>query len=234
MSGDVIRVVLADDHAVVRAGLKAVLGAARDISVVGEASTGREAVVLTGQLNPDVVVMDLTMPDLDGTSATKEIRASGANTRVLVLTMHDEETYLVPAMEAGASGYLVKTDADRELVNAVRAIAHGDVHVRPNAGRVLARNLTPRDSVETDRARHEALTPRERDVLRLVGGGYSAPEIGARLFISPKTVDTYKQRIHEKLDLAHRSQYVQFAFRLGLLAAGRDVDAAGSHRPVVV
>lgn len=219
MSGDVIRVLLADDHAVVRAGLKALLGTARDISVVGEASTGREAVVLAEQLKPDVVVMDLTMPDLDGIAATTEIKTSGVDTRVLVLTMHDEESYLVPVMEAGASGYLVKTDADRELINAVRAIAHGDVHMRPNAARVLAKKLTPKDSTQTDRVRYEALTPREREVLRLVGGGYSAPEIGERLLISPKTVDTYKQRIHEKLDLSHRSQYVQFAYRLGLLTA---------------
>src|SRR3712207_248302 len=119
MSTDHIRVVLADDHAVVRAGLKAVLGGARDIEVVGEAKTGREAVALVERLKPDVVVMDLTMPDLDGTAATKEIAQKGLSTKVLVLTMHAEDDYLVPLMEAGAAGYLMKNAADRDLVDAI-------------------------------------------------------------------------------------------------------------------
>ena len=217
MTTDVIRVLLADDHRVVRAGLRAVLGTARDITVVGEASNGREAVSMAALVNPDVVVMDLAMPELDGIAATKEILAADPGIRVLVLSMHAEQEYLVPVMEVGAAGYLLKTEADRELVSAVRAIAHGDVFVRPTAARILAKKLATKDPEYTDKERYARLTERERDVLRLVGQGYSAPEIGDRLLISPKTVDTYKQRIHEKLGLAHRSQYVQFAFRLGLL-----------------
>lgn len=218
MSDDIIRVVLADDHTVVRAGLKAVLGAARDIQVIGEASNGREAVAMAERLSPDVVVMDLTMPDQDGTAATKEIIQKGLKARVLILTMHTEEDYLVPLMEAGAAGYLVKSVADRELVDAVRAVAHGDVYIRPAAARVLAQNLTKRNAAASERQQFEKLTQREQDVLRLVAQGYSAPEIGEKLFISPKTVDTYKQRIQEKLGLAHRTDYVQFALKLGLLA----------------
>ena len=218
MTTDVIRVLLADDHRVVRAGLRAVLGTTRDITVVGEASNGREAVSLAALVKPDVVVMDLAMPELDGVAATKAIIAADPGVRVLVLSMHAEQEYLVPVMEAGAAGYLLKTEADRELVNAVRAVAHGDVFVRPAAARILARRFVGRDEESSDKDRYARLTERERDVLRLVGQGYSAPEIGDRLLISPKTVDTYKQRIHEKLGLAHRSQYVQFAFRLGLLA----------------
>ena len=198
MTGDTIRVVLADDHTVVRAGLKAVLGAARDIEVIGEAKTGREAVALAERFKPDVIVMDVSMPDMDGTEATKEMIAKGLPVKVLILTMHIEEDYLIPLMEAGAAGYLVKSAADRELVDAVRAVAHGDVYVRASAARVLAKN-------------------RERDVLKFVAQGFSAPEIGEKLFISPKTVDTYKQRIHEKLGLSHRSDYVQLALKLGLL-----------------
>jgi len=217
MTTDLIRVLLADDHRVVRAGLRAVLGTTRDITVVGEASNGREAVSLTALVKPDVVVMDLAMPELDGVAATKAIIAADPDVRVLVLSMHAEHEYLVPVMEAGAAGYLLKTEADRELVNAVRAVAHGDVFVRPVAARILAKRLVGRDEESSDKDRYARLTDRERDVLRLVGQGYSAPEIGDRLLISPKTVDTYKQRIHEKLGLAHRSQYVQFAFRLGLL-----------------
>ena len=217
MTGDMIRVVLADDHAVVRAGLKAVLGAARDIEVIGEAKTGREAVALAERFKPDVIVMDLSMPELDGTAATKEIVAKGLPVKILILTMHVEEDYLIPLMEAGAAGFLVKSAADRELVDAVRAVAHGDVYVRASAARILAKNLTKKDPAKEERERFEKLTDRERDVLKLVAQGFSAPEIGEKLFISPKTVDTYKQRIQEKLGLSHRSDYVLLALKLGLL-----------------
>lgn len=217
MPGDRIQVLLADDHAVVRAGLRAVLSSAKDIEVVGEARDGDEAVKMTERLKPDVVVMDLSMPGMDGTTATKEIAQKRPETRVLVLTMHAEEEYLVPLLEAGAAGYLVKSAADRELVDAVRAVAHGDVYVRPSAARALAKGLTRKDQAQEDRERYDKLTQRERDVLRLVAHGFSAPEIGEKLFISPKTVDTYKQRIHEKLGLTHRSDYVQLALKLGLL-----------------
>ena len=217
MSVEIIRVVLADDHSVVRAGLKAVLGAARDIDVVGEASDGAEAVALVERLKPHVVVMDLSMGKVDGRTATKEIVAKGLPTKVLVLTMHAEEEFLVSVLEAGAAGYLVKSAADRELVDAVRAVANGDVYVRQSAASVLVKGLTKKDPAKAEREAFEKLTVRERDVLRLVAQGYTAPEIGERLFISPKTVDTYKQRIHEKMGLAHRPEYVQLALRLGLL-----------------
>jgi DNA-binding NarL/FixJ family response regulator len=217
MSSDVIRVVLADDHTVVRAGLKAVLGTARDISVVGEASNGREAVAVVDRLKPDVIVMDLSMPELDGTGATKEIVANGSGTRVLVLTMHTEDEYLLPLLEAGAAGYLVKSVADRELVSAVRAIAHGDPYVSSSASRLLVKGIQRKDPAKADRERFESLTQREQDVLKYVAEGYSAPEIGDKLSISPKTVDTYKQRIQEKLGLSHRAEYVKLALKLGLL-----------------
>ena len=219
MSIESIRVLLADDHAVVRAGLKAVLGAATDIEVVGEASNGREAVELAERLTPHVVVMDLTMPEMDGAEATREIVARQLASKVLVLTMHAEEDYLMPVLEAGAAGYVVKSAADRDLVNAVRAVANGDMYMGPAASRVLARALTAKDPLKAERERYEKLTERERDVLRLVAEGYSAPEIGAKLFISAKTVDTYKQRIHEKLGFAHRAEYVKLALKLGLISA---------------
>ena len=217
MRSEAIRVLLVDDHSVVRAGLKSVLSATPDITIVGEASNGREAIAVAQQLKPDVVVMDLSMPDIDGIAATKEIVAN-EHTRVLILSMHAEEDYLVPAMEAGASGYLVKTQADRELVNAIRSIAHGEVYVQSSAARILAKKLSAKTPAANEKERYEKLTGRERDVLRRVALGFSAPEIGEQLHISPKTVDTYKQRISEKVDLSHRSQYVQFALKLGLLA----------------
>ena len=225
MSEDQIRVVLADDHAIVRAGLKAILGAARDIAVVGEASNGRDAVALALRFHPHVVVMDLTMGEMDGIAATRLIASAENASKVLVLTMHPEDEYLVPLLEAGASGYLVKTAADRDLVDAVRTVARGDLYVRPSAARVLARELKKKEEAAGDRARFEKLTDRERDVLRMTAEGYSAPEIGEKLHISPKTVDTYKQRVNEKLGLAHRPDYVQFALRIGILAAEKTARA---------
>lgn len=217
MNDSVIRVLLADDHTVVRSGLKAVLGTAKDIMVVGEAATGTQATAMAERCSPDVVVMDLDMPDGDGLEATKAIVAKGPRPRVLVLTMHSEEEHLLPVLQAGAAGYLVKSAADRELVDAVRAVAHGDVYVQQSAGRVLVHGLTRKDPAKADRDRYEALSARERDVLRFTAQGYTAPEIGTKLTISAKTVDTYKQRINEKLGLTHRADYVRLAVRLGLL-----------------
>jgi DNA-binding NarL/FixJ family response regulator len=218
MNGDLIRVVLVDDHAVVRSGLRAVLGSARDIEVIGEAENGRDALAIVKRLEPDVVIMDLTMSEMDGMTATRELVEKGSVTKVLVLTMHAEEEYLVQVLQAGAAGYIVKSAADRDLVEAVRTVAKGEVYVQATAARVLARGLTQKDPNAAERQRFEKLTERERDVLKLVAQGYTAPEIGEKLFISPKTVDTYKQRINEKLGLQHRADYVKFALRLGLLS----------------
>lgn len=218
MTTDLIKVVLADDHAVVRAGVKAVLSSAKDIQVIGEASNGRDAVAMVERLHPDVIVMDLSMGEMDGITATKEMVGKETKTKILILTMHAEDAYLVKVLEAGASGYLVKSAADRELVDAVRAVAHGDMYMQPSATRALAKGIQRKSEHAGDREKFDKLTERERDVLRYVAGGFSAPEIGEKLFISPKTVDTYKQRINEKLGLAHRSDYVDFALKIGLLS----------------
>jgi two-component system, NarL family, response regulator NreC len=214
-----IRVVLVDDHAIVRTGLKAVLADAPEIDVVGEASGGNEAVDLLTRIAADVVVMDLSMSDGDGLTATREIISTGDGTRVLVLTMHAEEAYLEAVLEAGASGYLGKANADQDLVEAVHAVARGEIFVQPSAARVLAQGARRRDEQATERARYERLTDREREVMRLIAEGYTAPEIGEQLAISPKTVDTYKQRVNDKLGLAHRADYVKLALKLGLLQA---------------
>ena len=214
-----IRVVLVDDHAIVRTGLKAVLADAPEIDVVGEASGGNEAVDLLGRIAADVVVMDLSMSEGDGLTATRTITARGDGTRVLVLTMHAEEAYLEAVLEAGASGYLGKATADRDLVEAVRAVDRGEIFVQPTAARVLAQGARRRDEQATERARYERLTDREREVMRLIAEGYTAPEIGEQLAISPKTVDTYKQRVNDKLGMTHRADYVKFALKLGLLQA---------------
>ena len=218
MSGDgEITVVLVDDHAVVRAGLKAVLSTAKDIKVIGEGTNGKDAISLAQRLDPDVIVMDLSMGEMDGAEATKELKAKETRSKILILTMHAEDTYLVPLLEAGVSGYLVKSAADRELIDAVRAVAHGDVYMQPSAARALAQRIQRKAEHADERTKFEKLTEREQNVLRYVARGYSAPEIGEKLFISPKTVDTYKQRINEKLGLTHRSDYVDFALKIGLL-----------------
>jgi DNA-binding NarL/FixJ family response regulator len=215
-----IRVVLVDDHAIVRTGLKAVLADEGDIEVVGEASGGNEALALLERVPADVVVMDLSMSDGDGMMATRAITGRGDQApRVLVLTMHAEEAYLEAVLEAGASGYLVKSTADRELVEAVRAVSRGEIFVQPSAARVLAQGARRREEHATDRARFERLTDRERAVMQLIAEGYTAPEIGEQLAISPKTVDTYKQRVNDKLGLTHRADYVKLALKLGLLQA---------------
>lgn len=216
-----------DDHQIVRSGLKAVLSTAKDITVVGEGGTGKDALALAERLNPHVIVMDLSMPDMDGLTATRELQKANANRvqhhdepatrRVLVLTMHTEDEHLVALLEAGAGGYLLKSVADRDLVDAVRTVAAGDVYVQPTAARALARGLAKRDGNAEERTRFDKLTDREQVVLKMVAEGYTAPEIGEHLTISPKTVDTYKQRIGEKLGLTHRTDYVKFALKLGLL-----------------
>ena len=214
-----IRVVLVDDHAIVRTGLKAVLADAPDIEVVGEASGGNEAVALVERTPVDVVVMDLSMADGDGLTATRELTHRSDGPRVLVLTMHAEEAYLEAVLEAGASGYLGKSTADHDLVEAIHAVARGEIYVQPTAARVLAQGARRRDEQATERARYERLTDRERAVMQLIAEGYTAPEIGEQLAISPKTVDTYKQRINDKLGLTHRADYVKLALKLGLLQA---------------
>ena len=175
MSEGKIRVVLVDDHAVVRSGLRAVLGGADDIEVVGEATNGDEAIAAAKRLEPDVLIMDVTMAGLDGVEATRAIAEQVSASRVLVLTMHTEEEYLLEVLRAGGAGYILKSVADRELVDAVRTVARGEMYVQPSAARVLARGLTRKDPNADERARFEKLTAREQSVLKLVAQGYTAP-----------------------------------------------------------
>lgn len=212
-----IRVLLADDHAVLRAGLHALLDREPDMRVVGEAGTGEEAVERASALRPDVVVMDLSMPGAGGLEATRQIAALGHGTRVLVLTVHAEEEYLLPVLEAGGSGYVMKTSADEDLVSAIRTVARGDVFLYPSAAALLLRGFTGKNDREPDPL--QKLTEREREVLGFTVEGFSSSEIGKKLFISPKTVDTYRARIMEKLHLHHRSELVRFALQTGLLKA---------------
>jgi two-component system response regulator NreC len=208
-------VLLVDDHGMFRAGVKALLEQERGFEVVAEASTGEEGVDLVRAHKPDVVIMDLSMPGSDGLEATRRISALGLKSKVLVLTAHAEEEYLVPVVEAGASGYLSKTSADLDLVEAIRVVARGEVYLPPKATRLLLQHYKSAPGDEGPSA--QDLSTREQEVLALTAEGYSSREIGERLFISPKTVDTYRARIMEKLGLNHRSELVRFALRTGLL-----------------
>ncbi len=210
-----IRVLLVDDHAMFRAGIKALLEAEGKVEVVGEASSGDEAVDKVRELKPDVVVMDLSMPGSNGLEATRRIAALELDTKVLVLTVHAEEEYLVPVVEAGASGYLTKTSADTDLMEAIKVVARGQVFLPPKATTLLLQRYKAAE--EDEQAGLHLLSTREQEVLALTAEGYSSREIGKKLFISPKTVDTYRSRIMDKLGLSHRSELVRFALRVGLL-----------------
>ena len=209
------KILLVDDHAMFRAGIKALLEAEGRLVVVGEASSGDEAVDKTRELKPDVVVMDLSMPGSNGLEATRRIAALELDTKVLVLTVHAEEEYLVPVVEAGASGYLTKTSADNDLIEAIKVVARGEVYLPPKATTLLLQRYKASESDDT--AGLHDLSTREQEVLALTAEGYSSREIGKKLFISPKTVDTYRSRIMDKLGLNHRSELVRFALRVGLL-----------------
>lgn len=209
------RILLVDDHAMFRAGIKALLEAEGRLQVVGEASSGDEAVDKVREFKPDVVIMDLSMPGSNGLEATRRIAALELDTKVLVLTVHAEEEYLVPVVEAGASGYLTKTSADNDLIEAIKVVARGEVYLPPKATTLLLQRYKASES-EEGASLHD-LSTREQEVLALTAEGYSSREIGKKLFISPKTVDTYRSRIMDKLGLSHRSDLVRFALRVGLL-----------------
>ncbi len=211
-----IKVLLAEDHAVVRAGLKALLSHEPDMEVIGEASSGREAVDKAAQLQPHVVVMDISMPEMDGLEATKAIRNLGIPTQVVILTVHAQDEYLMRALQVGACGYVVKSATDTDLLEAIRLASRGEVFLYPSAVRRLLSEYLQGGRTTSDPL--STLTARETAVLRLTAAGYTNQEIAQKLGISPKTVDTYRQRIMEKLGLHRRSELVRFALRRGLLS----------------
>ena len=210
-----IRLVLVDDHPLFRAGVRALLQDEDDLQVVGEASSGEEGVEKARALKPDVVVMDLAMEDSDGLEATRRIVALGLTSKVFVLTAQDLETHLIPVLNAGASGYLSKIAADRELVDAVRAVAGGGAYLPPEAARGLLAAL--RAEEPTLGVELGDLPIRDQEILALVASGFTSREVGERLFLSPKTVDTYRARLMAQLGLTHRSELVDLALRTGLI-----------------
>ncbi len=222
-----IRVLLADDHDIVREGLRALLGMAGDIAVVGEARTGREAVAEAERLRPHVVLMDISMPELDGVEACARIRQQAPEARVLFLTMHEAEEYFFRALRAGAAGYVIKRTAAADLIAAVRAVARGEAFLSPGVAHALLSDYAGRDGEaaadegepaargETDR--YNTLSGREKEVLKLVAEGHTNQEIAALLTLSIKTVQAHRAAVMEKLALRDVTHLVRYAVRRGLV-----------------
>jgi two-component system response regulator NreC len=212
----IIEVLLADDHGVVRAGLRALLEAQPDISVVAEAADGPSAITETLRTKPTVVIADLSMPG-GGLETIREITALNLPTRVLVLTVHAEERYLLPVLEAGGSGYVRKSSAHTDLLDAIRTVARGEVFLDPAATKTLLRGYLGRVNTGEELDLGEVLSERERAVVKLTAEGNTAQQAADVLSLSPKTVETYRHRAMQKLGLTNRAELVRYALRAGLL-----------------
>jgi DNA-binding NarL/FixJ family response regulator len=216
-TGAKIRVLVVDDHTILRVGLRMMLNAQPDIEVIGEASDGNAAVSEALRLIPDVILMDIAMPDCNGIEATRQVKRLQPETRVLVLTMHENEEYLFQVLRAGASGYILKEAADTELITAIRMVSSGRFYLSPSAQSIMVGDYLQRVHSGEERDSYSALTEREREILKLVAEGYTNNQIAERLIISPKTVDTHRTHIMDKLNLHSRAELVKYAMRRGLL-----------------
>lgn len=213
-----IKVLLADDHKLLRAGLKLLLQRQPEMVVVGEAADGEQTIQLFEQLQPDILLLDLSMPNMNGIECIKEIKSRYPEAKVIALTMHEDETYIKRAMQAGASAYVHKSAADTDLFKAIEAVQAGGIYLSQQDSKLLLQVLLSREQETIDeKAPYVLLSPREREVLRLVAYGYSLAEVAERLSLSIKTVDTYKARLMEKLQVTKRNELVSYALKYGLL-----------------
>ena len=214
-----LTVLLADDHKLLRSGLKLLLQRNPDLLVVGEAADGEETLRLFGQLEPDILLLDLSMPNMDGMECLREIKSRRPDAKVIVLTMHEDENYIRKAMRLGASGYIPKGSADDELLDAIRTVAAGRFYLSPNAEQSLLSSLFAGGDDEEENP-IERLSPRELEVFEYLVHGYTITEIGEKLRLSVKTIDTHKSKILEKLGCKKRSELVSLALRYHVLQAG--------------
>jgi DNA-binding NarL/FixJ family response regulator len=213
-----LKILLGDDHVIVRQGLRKILERRDDWEVVAEAGDGREAVSQALALQPDVAVIDISMPLLNGIEVTRQITRRVQNLRVLILSMHAEEAYITRAFEAGASGYLLKDSADVDLIQGISAVAAGKSYFSPTVARVMLDDYVKQLSGRGLADRYEALSEREREVLQLVAEGHSNKEIAELLSVSPSTVETHRAHVLQKLDLHNTAELVLFAVRRGVIS----------------
>lgn len=214
-----IRVLIADDHAILRSGLRMLISAQPDMTIVGEAEDGEEAVRVARATTPDVAVLDITMPQTGGLHAIAEMQKSTPPVRILLLTMHDEPAYLRTALAAGAAGYVLKKSVDADLLSAIRAVHKGRTYVDSELANGLIREFLPQQTRQaSDSPESYVLSERETQVLKLVAEGFSSREIAEQIFVSTKTVETYRRRFAEKLGLESRADIVRYALDLGLLS----------------
>jgi two-component system response regulator NreC len=213
------RLLLVDDHAVIRSGLKMLLSAEGDVEIVGEAGTAAEAIEIAGRTGPDVILMDIGLPDLSGIDATREIKKRFPRVAVVALTIHEDEEYFFKMLEAGAAGYVPKRAAPEELVTAIRAAASGEVYLYPSLAKLLVTDYLSQEHPAADRPNLDGLTEREREVLGYLAEGTSNEEIAASLVISPKTVERHRENIMRKLNLHSRAELVRYAIRRGIIQA---------------
>jgi len=209
-----IRVLLVDDHAVLRDGIRAMLDVSDDVEIVGEASEGKDAVEKAHELIPDVVVMDLMMAGMDGLEATRRIKKKASGAKVLILSQHDNKEYILSAIKAGASGYVVKKALGLELVSAIRAVYSGYFYLHPSVTELVITEYLRQAEEEP----YDSLTAREREILKLVADGNTSREIADMLFISLKTVMGHRAKIMVKLDLHSSAELIKYAIRKGLIA----------------
>lgn len=212
-----IRVLVVDDHTLIRQGIVGLLASQGDIEVVGEAGSGQEAMVATIELSPDVVLMDVTMPGISGLDAAAEIKRRRPDVRVLMLTIHDREDYLFQALRAGASGYVLKGADVQDLLAAVRSAARGEVYLYPGVTKALVADYLRLLRGGADRTTYDGLTDREREILHLIAQGKTTPEIAAELFLSPHTVQSHREHIMTKLDLHSKAALIKYAIAKGLI-----------------
>ena len=212
------RVLIVDDHTLVRDGIRALLMLAADIEVVGEACNGMEAMEKMKELLPDVVLLDLAMPIMNGLDTTRKIRKEFPKTKVLALTQYDDSEYVVPVIEAGARGFVTKTAAFSELATAIQAVAGGDSYLSPTAANALIEEYQQKvASPNGDKDAYQSLTDREREVLKLVAEGYTAKEIANMLYISTKTVEWHKTSLMNKLNIHNKTELIKFAIRKAII-----------------
>jgi len=215
-----VRLLLVDDHPIVRSGMKMLFQAEPDLEIVGEADGGAEAIVAVQRLHPDVVIMDVAMPGMNGIEATRRIKELAPETAVLALTMHEDEQYFFEMLKAGASGYIPKRAAPDDLVAAVRVVSQGNVFLYATLARFLMKDMVEQETVDetAGAAEDDSLSAREREVLACIADGMTSREIAEKLVISVKTVERHRENIMAKLDIHNRVELVKYAMRKGIIA----------------